>query len=97
MLHSEAVLQSELHGSRTVCVYRVQERVPGQATRGSRRIVWSSEATYRIAAGVAEVGIVDAKRRVVQQVEGLGVLRHRKQKPAPGTRPSMGNRFCRAE
>ena len=60
-------------------------------------IVWSSVAIYRIAPGIAEVGIVDAKLRVVQQVEGLVGLRHRKQKPAPGNRPSMGNRFCRAE
>jgi hypothetical protein len=43
----------------------MQKRVSSQATRVACRIVWPAIAT----AGVAELGIVDAKLRVVEQIE----------------------------
>jgi len=49
----------------------MQERVPGQATCVPGGIVLPTVATYGVAAGVAEVGVVDAKLGMVEQIEGL--------------------------
>src|ERR1700733_8563990 len=49
----------------------MQKRISSQATRIPRGIVWSTVTTERVAAGISEVGIVDAKLCVVEKVEGL--------------------------
>jgi hypothetical protein len=50
---------------------RMQKRVPRQATLITGRIVWPAVATDGVAAGIAEVGIVNAKLCMVEQIEGL--------------------------
>src|SRR5580704_4105809 len=49
----------------------MQKRTSRQATGIPGGIVWPTITTNRVAAGIAEVGIVDAKLRVVEKVEGL--------------------------
>jgi hypothetical protein len=49
----------------------MQKGTSSQATRVPGRIVWSTVTAYGVAAGIAEVGIVDAKLCMVEQIEGL--------------------------
>ena len=62
----EAVLQTELNCTGPVCVDWMKEGVAGEAVGPPRkvcagRIVWTAITTDRVAARIAEVGIVDAE------------------------------------
>ena len=50
----------------------MEEGISSQTTRIPGGIIWPSVTTYRVAAGIAEVGIVDAKLCMVEQIEGFG-------------------------
>src|ERR1700691_325898 len=49
----------------------MQKGAPSQATRVPGGVIWSTVTTYGVAAGIAEIGIVDSKLCMVEQIEGL--------------------------
>jgi len=71
LVKSEAIFQAELHGACAVRVNRMQESAPRETTGIARRVVWATVATNRVAGAIAEVGIVDAKLGVVENIESL--------------------------
>lgn len=57
-------------------IYRVQERVARKAIFsswevGTRRVIWTAIAADRVTPGIASIGVIETKLRVVEDVEGL--------------------------
>ena len=72
----EVILKAELNGARPVRIDGVQEGVAGEAIHAARSecaggIVRAAVTADRVAAGVAEVRIVDTELGVIEDVEGL--------------------------
>src|ERR1700691_2296133 len=72
----EAVFQCQLHGARAMRVYGMQKGASSEAIRTPRKvsaggIVRSSVATYSVAAGVAQIRVVNAELSMIEDVERL--------------------------
>src|ERR1700736_6587958 len=70
---SEEKFDSELHGSRTMCVHGMEKRAGRQTIVRSGRTILASIAADYVVARIAHIGwIVDTELGVIEHVEGFG-------------------------